>query len=807
MMDAIEFLKLIPIWSDMVLAVANSVSNLCVTEKKVHGFVAGLMLQHARNNGSVCVKTDEMEDLMRNILKSGMSYRMKAHLTEKLVETAGVPELTPSPDGDELREYDALILDYAERSGLFRILHELSQNSFYEKDCGLGSRCLQFADDAKLMYEADGVSDSDDVISVDSQIRSIKVPVILSLGRLYVSRYFAYEIRIAGFIRTALKKESIKIGSEVKDSSTGFNMENIHNVWTEVYGVLSETEKEINLKNGKKDADTDINWQKVAVAMSLCHPFSIITGGPGTGKTYTVSVLICLLKKIDRNLRIGIAAPTGKAAARVKESLNAAFSGIFKDAYDRLYPNLIDEIAPAETIHKMLGIHPGKSTSRVNELKPLDYDVLIIDEVSMMDVFLMNRVFEGLKPGAKLILLGDKDQLSSVEAGSVLGDICSVLDDSAYVTDYELKVIRELTGYSADELRSERGLAPGIASLHKSRRYESSPLIGFMAGYVNEENSYSKIRMGLVSEISKLGKGTLLTVSSTSPHDRFAAVTSSDAGTHVKGVAVVNGCNRDFIDALCEKTVKGWRLNSERSRSEEFDLPENCADYRDYLQFMAEHPVLSGNGDESCSDGDDVSLAAEAFGMINRFRVLCPERQGYFGVRYINDRISAEALRFVRARVSDKTCPGRNGFSKIWYPGLLLMITKNEPNLELRNGDVVICGYAEGYGLSKRVWVQSENGTYRSISFGMLSDYETGFAMTIHKSQGSEFDHTMMIMNGTEKTITKELVYTGITRAKSFVSMIVGNNGSGETENLDEKFAKRVSRSSGLGERLYGKHA
>lgn len=799
MMDAIEFLKLIPIWSDMVLAVANSVSNLCVTEKRVHGFVTGLMLQHARNNGSVCVKTDEMEGLMRNILTSGMSYRMKAQLAEKLVETVGGPELTPSPDGDESGEYDALILKCAENSGLFRILHELSQKSFYEKDCGLGAGCLQFADDEKLMYEADGVSDSDSAISVDAQIRNIKVPVILSLGRLYISRYFAYEIRIAGFIRTALKKESIKFGSDGDESSTGFTMENIHNVWTEVYGVLSEAEKEINLKSGKKNADTDVNWQKVAVAMSLCHPFSIITGGPGTGKTYTVSVLICLLKKINRNLRIGIAAPTGKAAARVKESLNAAFGGLFRNAYEKLYPNLIDEIAPAETIHKMLGVHPGKSTSRVNEANPLDYDVLIIDEVSMMDVFLMNRVFAGLKPGAKLILLGDKDQLSSVEAGSVLGDICTVLDAKREITDYELKVVSRLTGYSADELMSKPGLAPGIASLHKSRRYESSPLIGFMAGYVNAGKPYSEIG----KELSEAGIGVPLIVSSTNPHDRFAAVTSADVTSHVKGVAVVNGCDREFIDALCEKTVKGWRLDSERSRFGEFDLPENCADYRDYLQFMAEHPVLGVNG-----QGDDKECSvATAFGMINRFRVLCPERQGYFGIKYINDRISGEALRFVRSRISDETCPDKNGFSKIWYPGLLLMITKNEPNLELRNGDVVICGYAEGYGHSKRVWVQAENGSYRSISFGMLSDYETGFAMTIHKSQGSEFDHTMMIMNGTEKTITRELVYTGITRAKSFVSMIVGNDGNGDTANLNGRFAGRVSRSSGLGERLYGKTA
>lgn len=798
MMDAIEFLKMIPIWSDMVLAVANSVSNLCVKEKREHGFVVGLMLQHARNNGSVCVKTDEIEDLMRDILLTEMTSGMKAGLAEKLADMGGGNELSATDgtnsENDELHVFDALILDWAERSGLCRILKDLSQKSFYEKDCGLGADCLQFAEDDEIVYEADGTGDSGNGISVDTQIRRIKVPVILSLGRLYISRYFAYEIRMAGFIRSALKRESIKFDSGEICSSTDFTMENIHSVWTNVYGVLSEFSGNQNAESeGPDTGKREIDWQKVAVAMSLCHPFSIITGGPGTGKTYTVSVLICLLKKINKGLRIGIAAPTGKAAARVKESLDNALSkGVLSKAYDVLYPHLIDDVAPAETIHKMLGIHPGKSTSRINQDNPLDYDVLIIDEVSMMDVSLMNRVIAGLKPETRLILLGDKDQLSSVEAGSVLGDICSVLEKRKGITDYELSVISKLTGYTLEELMSEPGLAPGIASLHKSRRYEASPLIGFMAGYVNSGRPYSEIGKELLGEKN----GVPLQLNDAGRHDCFGALTSLPEEKSVKGVAVFNGCNRDFIDALCERAVKGWKTDS--------GLPKQCPDYRRFLCFMAEHPVLSSERGGQDEGADNKSTVETAFDMIDGFRVLCPERQGYFGVRYVNDCLAGEGLKFVRNRIGQDACTDRNGFSKNWFPGLLLMITKNDPNLDLRNGDVVICGYAEGYGMSKRVWVKTEGGQYRSISFGMLSDYETGFAMTIHKSQGSEFEHTMMIMNGTEKTITRELVYTGITRAKSFVTMVVGNSGHTDTENLNERFAKRVSRSSGLGERLYG---
>ena len=174
-------------------------------------------------------------------------------------------------------------------------------------------------------------------------------------------------------------------------------------------------------------------------------------------------------------------------------------------------------------------------------------------------------------------------------------------------------------------------------------------------------------------------------------------------------------------------------------------------------------------------------------------------------MRYINDCIAEEALRFVKGRINRTACPEAGVLTKNWYPGLILMITKNDENLELRNGDVVICGYDADQPGSKRVWVQMENKKFRSISFGMLSDYETGFAMTIHKSQGSEFDHTMMIMNGTERTITRELVYTGITRAKSFVTMVTGNDGKHDVKNLNERFNVKVRRTSGLDERLYGK--
>lgn len=810
MTELIDFLKQMPVWTDIDLAVANSVANLCISEKKAHGFITGLLLLHAANSGSVCIECTGIKELFTDIVAKELSeYKKNQFANDLKIRIQELAEKSPDNIYGRLSVIDdagELILGYLRFLGVEDILNDLSKPSFYEEGLCLGEKCLQRINDSILDYYASDCGDrqsSKSGVSVKEQIRDVRTPVIYSMGRLYIARFFAYEISIASFILKSLKKESIDLITDGRKLSSAFNIENIHNVWTEVYNALDGD-------RGDNAGKNEVNWQKVAVAMSLCHPFSVITGGPGTGKTYTVSILICLLKKINPELRIGIAAPTGKAAARVKESLNAAFTGEMKEAYDRIYPHLIEEIAPAETIHKMLKIYPGQSISGKNENEPLDCDVLIIDEVSMMDVFLMNKVFAALKPDARLILLGDKDQLSSVEAGSVLGDICSILErkgQNPELTPYEMQVIERLTGYGMKELASEPGLASGIASLHKSRRYKSSPLIGLLAEHVNIGRYYSDIS----GKVRDFDGAKRLEISTLYPDDYTGAFTSrGDCGIDgtgvINGVAMINGCDRDFVGEICRKAVNGWK--SEKRREDGgfvMRLPQECADYRMLLEFMAAHPVLSNHENENgnCSEGD--SYIAKAFGMINRFRILCPERQGYFGVRYINDCIAEEALRFVKGRINRTACPEAGVLTKNWYPGLILMITKNDENLELRNGDVVICGYDADQPGSKRVWVQMENKKFRSISFGMLSDYETGFAMTIHKSQGSEFDHTMMIMNGTERTITRELVYTGITRAKSFVTMVTGNDGKHDVKNLNERFNVKVRRTSGLDERLYGK--
>ncbi|WP_405350349.1 AAA family ATPase [Ruminobacter amylophilus] len=797
MIDAIKFLKLIPVWSDIDLAVANYVSNLCANDKKVHGFVLGMLLQHARNNGSVCIKYEEIGQVFEDIIDNEISLYKRSKV---IAEFNGRLGLSGKDTGAVNAEDSDWFSRYLAVSGLDKILNELSQKSFYDNG-GPGESCMQFIDDSVIEYVADSGRNLHDSMTVGRQIREVRVPLVYSLERIYISRYFAYELIIAGYIRNSVRIECITTGKKSEKLSPGFDMKNIHNMWTEVYDAIDEVERKLG---GSADKN-EINWQKVAVAMSLCHPFSIITGGPGTGKTYTVSVLICLLKKICSSLRIGIAAPTGKAAARVKESLNDAFSGPFAEAYRKLYPNLIDEIAPAETVHKMLGIFPGKSVSRVNENNPLNLDVLIIDEVSMMDIFLMNKVVAALRSGTRLILLGDKDQLASVEAGSVLGDICTILgmsDKEQKLTDYEKDVVTGLTGYTEKELFSVPGLASGIASLHKSRRYESSPLIGVLANYVNSQDFRYSETMNIVrkqnsAELQPLSGGNSLS---------FGAVTSDRDDRNIKGVVLINGCGKELVDILCEKAVTGW--NIEKSGTDEkniFDLPSACASYRKFVEYTTAHPVLSSTENENgeCAQAD--SYVAKAFGMINAFRVLCPERQGFFGVRYVNDGIATAGLRWLKKHADRDKYPEIATLDKTWYPGLILMVTKNDSNLGLKNGDMVICGYDEKYGSAKRVWVQMENKKYKSVSFGMLAEYETGFAMTIHKSQGSEFDHTMMVMNGTERTITKELVYTGITRARYFVSMIVGNNGCSNTVNLDDRFAQKVKRSSGLSERLYGR--
>jgi exodeoxyribonuclease V alpha subunit len=230
-------------------------------------------------------------------------------------------------------------------------------------------------------------------------------PLILDAqGRLYLQRYWAYEQQLANSIRARLASPAPNVDSKLLASDL--------------------------LRFFKNDPRTQ--WQQLAAETAVRKNFCVITGGPGTGKTRTVLVVLMLLHAQfaarGAKPRIALAAPTGKAAARMKESMQATLASL-----PEATPFTDHLPADATTVHRLLGTIPDSPYFRRNAERPLAADVVIVDEASMVDLALMAKLVDAVPPTSRLILLGDKDQLTSVEAGSVLGDICQAGEDSAAV--------------------------------------------------------------------------------------------------------------------------------------------------------------------------------------------------------------------------------------------------------------------------------------------------------------------------------------------------------------------------------------
>ncbi len=428
-----------------------------------------------------------------------------------------------------------------------------------------------------------------------------------------------------------------------------------------------------------------LNWQKVAVAVAATSQVSVISGGPGTGKTTTVSKLLALLVRqgLEQNkeLHIKLAAPTGKAAARLTESITGALGQL-------ALAKEVTELIPtqASTIHRLLGVIPGRSVFRRNQDNPLHLDVLVVDEASMVDLPLMAKLLQALPPGAKLVLLGDKDQLASVEAGSVLGDICSFAE-TGYGPE-KASQLSALTGYklSVTSSGSGSGINNQLCLLRKSYRFDANSGIGTLARAVN--SGQTKLIPGL--------------------WDSFGDIRQTDLNE------------------------RGYQ-----------DLLSLClSGYSPYLHLLRE---------SAAAVQDKARSALAAF---NRFQLLCAVREGYFGVKELNDKIEG----LLRKK-------GLLPTGEFWYPGRPVIIMQNDHGLGLFNGDIGICLADEAGKL--RVYFELSDGLIHDFLPSRLPQHETVFAMTVHKSQGSEFAHTVLVLpDQMNPVLSRELVYTGITRAK-----------------------------------------
>ncbi len=500
-------------------------------------------------------------------------------------------------------------------------------------------------------------------------------PLVLDrTGRLYLRRYWEHEGRVA---EALLARASAAPDAPGRDA----------------------LEAGLDRLFGEPTAEPD--RQRAAAATALERRLAVISGGPGTGKTSTVVKILALLFEHRPSLRVHLMAPTGKAAARLTESIQRAKRDLPVEQAIRVR---IPE--HATTIHRALGTVRGKSTRfRHDRDRPLTSDLVLVDEASMVDLALMRRLLDALPEPARLILLGDENQLASVEAGAVLGDVCGAGADTA--EEDRLALFRGgATGAPSPPL------APSIVRLTRSWRYDPTSGIGALARAVNAGDAEAAVR---VLEDEALADVAL------------APPPPADALGH----------------ALSDEVVRGYGA------------------------------YLAATG------------AAERLRCFGRFRVLSAHRRGPWGVETLSARIE-QALRD-RGLLS----PARGAH----YPGQPLLVTRNDYEAGLFNGDV---GMIEDEGEGLRAFFVAPDGTWRALAPARLPAHETVFAMTVHKSQGSELDEVAVVLPPEPSpVVTRELLYTAVTRARRRVTV------HATPDVIAAAVRTRVRRASGLRDRLW----
>ncbi|MGV0983632.1 MAG: exodeoxyribonuclease V subunit alpha [Limnohabitans sp.] len=473
----------------------------------------------------------------------------------------------------------------------------------------------------------------------------------------------------------------------------------------------------------------DLDWQKMACAVALRARLSVITGGPGTGKTYTAARLLALLLALHDTgnpLRVALAAPTGKAAARLKQSIDKALQDLPVPADAGLdLKALVERMGPARTLHSLLGARPDSRQFRHHAAHPLDVDVLIVDEASMVHLEMMDALLQALPPHARLVLLGDKDQLASVEAGAVLGDLCRDAAQGHYSAE-TVQFVQAVAGQTLGAAYLAAGMsAPPLAQqtvmLRESRRFGGP--IGQLALAVNGGDATAAM----------------------------AALQSADAGS---GAQPLWAQQASSPQAVCDLACGALGKPS----------------YADYLACIAAGPVA----------GAHEAWIQSVLLAFDRFRILCAVRQGEWGTEGLNAA--------VQKALADQGGLKAQGE---WFAGRPVMVTRNDAQLGVFNGDVgVALPNAQG---ALKVWFL-DGDQLRSVSVTRLAHVETAFAMTVHKSQGSEFLHTALVLPpGGADVLSRELVYTGITRAREQFSLIEAQHGL-----LEAAIARPSVRASGL---------
>jgi exodeoxyribonuclease V alpha subunit len=565
-------------------------------------------------------------------------------------------------------------------------------------------------------------------------------------GRLYLHRYFDYEARLAGRLMQAAATPPRAVDSAARDL--------LDTLFPPAPG-------------------NEVDWQKIAAAMALRNTLTVISGGPGTGKTTTVvNLLACLLTQ-EPQARVALAAPTGKAAARLVEAIRQRADHLPHDLRARL-PH------EAFTIHRLLGANPGQGRYTHDAGNPLPIDVLIVDEASMLDLAMATRLLEAVPASARIILLGDKDQLSAVESGAVFAELCA----DPTMGDACRGDVAALCGYAPERIAAPEPvqsspLRDAALWLTKNYRFGAGSGIGRLATCINEGRAQEAMAW-LPSEPAppgtkaQAGAGGSQAIG-TGSQGRKAKARVDEASLslfpELDRPAVGAGSSRPCDPGPPDSSVL-W-LDSRPGHAGPRDAI--LAGYAPYLEAVLR-------------DSHDVGAVTRAFA---RFRVLCAVRQGPSGVTAMNDQLARHA----RQALGDAAEGQGTGSRSPWYLGRPVMVLRNDDVLKLFNGDIGIA-LPDASGELAVYFPDGENG-YRAVPTARLPEHETAYAMTVHKAQGSEFDAVLLALPPQHsRAVARELLYTAVTRAKQRVTL------SAPSEVLVRAVATRSKRHSGLLRRM-----
>jgi len=581
------------------------------------------------------------------------------------------------------------------------LMHELNGDISYDKNSGEKNKALKHCTLEISQHTREGQIAIECTQAQQSELLSTDVvgeagdykPLILDDGYLYLRRYWQYQQKLADQIKARLA------------------VDEIDEAWASERLGFYFDDNDFGETNNDKEPD-EINWQKVAAERALTNHFLIVSGGPGTGKTTTITRILALLIEShlkqgsekdkttknrgggleNRALNILLAAPTGKASIRMLDAINEVQGKLNIDgAVQAQMPT------EASTIHKLLGFIPEKVSFKHNHNNPLNADVVLVDEASMIDIAMMSKLIEAVPSHAKLILIGDKDQLSSVETGSVFSDMCEGLTKEI-LTEKTSPLSPAGGGLGRGE-KGQNKSPSHIVTLQKNWRFAKDSGIGQLAGAANQGDSK-----------------TLL--------------------------ALLHDEDKQDCQLIAPSLINNNQIPTELT-----------SPWDNYFQVL----------------NNPKSSIAEIFEAFNQYRILCALRRGFNGSTIMSSRIETalEKQGLIKAKTSF-------GQVQNWYHGRPVMITQNSYNKGLFNGDTGITLIRDGE--VKVYFPEGEEGAFKSLAPVRIPAHETTWAMTIHKSQGSEFNQVALILpHEVIPLLTRQLIYTGITRAKEQVTIVASD--------------------------------